>query len=210
MQKAILITLIITITVCRSQAQVHKKTPIAKTAAVSSPRQDQKAKDAIVALEKLESTIESGVGLQDYSKALAEANFPIKVFLSGDSAANFPELSASIEDTVKWYRAARSVWSHGVAEDYPIGYCSEWTTPPPPGQKIALLDRPQFQDMARMSTELCNAFPELVTIESDTRYLGPSAKNVTEDRKIIRFNDAQQTAWRLGSAALQHAENLMK
>ncbi len=205
MRKATLAALMMATIFGVSQAQTTHKRPAAKTTAIPSPKQDQKAKEAVLALEKLESTIESGVGLQDYSKALAEANFPVKMYLTGDSAPNFPELSKSIEDAVKWYRAARSVWLQGVTTDFPIGYCSKWPTPIPAGAYDFLL-----ADAPRMSTELCTSFPELVTTEPDSRHYGIPTKTVTENRQIIRFDDAQQKAWKFANLALINAEQLMK
>src|ERR1019366_5571163 len=195
MQEKAIIALFLAVAFVAAPAQSRKKSVARTATAAPSPKQDPKAKEAVLALEKLESTIESGVGLQDYSKALAEANFPVKMYLSGESAASYPALSKAIEDTVKWYRAARSVWSQGVITDFPIGHCTAWTTPIPPGGHVLSLD-------GHMSEELCTSYPELVTTEPDSRHYDATDNTVTENRKIIRFDDAQQKAWKLGSAAL--------
>jgi hypothetical protein len=204
MQENAIIALFLALMFVVAPAQTRKKSVARTATAAPSPKQDPKAKEAVLALEKLESTIESGVGLQDYSKALAEANFPVKMYLSGESAASYPTLSKTIEDTVKWYRAARSIWSRGVITDFPIGYCTAWTTPIPLGGHVLLGDGPH------MSEELCTSYPELVTTEPDSRHYDATNNTVTENRKIIRFDDAQQKAWKLGSAALRTSEQAMK
>lgn len=199
-----IITLFMAVTYVAVSAQNHKKIAAPTTTTASSPNQDPKAKDALAALEKLESTIESGVGLDDYSRALADANFPVKMYLRGESAAIYPDFTKAIADTVKWYRAARAVWTRGVVTDFPIGYCAEWTTPIPPGGHIIFGDEP------RMSKDLCANYPELVTSEPDSRHYDATDNTVTENRRIIRFDDAQQKAWKLGGAALRDAEQAMK
>jgi hypothetical protein len=204
MRQKTIIILFLAMSSIAAPAQGHKKPAATTTATAASPKEDPKAKDAVLALEKLEATIESGVELQDYSKALADANFPVKMYLSGDSAALYPALTSAIEETVKWYRAARSVWTQGVVSDFPIGYCAPWTTPIPPGGHVL------FGDGPHMAEELCVSYPELVTTEPDSRHYDATDNTVTENRKIIRFNDAQQKAWKLGSVALRRVELAMK
>jgi hypothetical protein len=183
-------------------AQTHKKGPSSAAKQTPSAKQDPAAKEAFLALEKVESIVESGVGQADYTRALADANFPLKMYLDSDSAVTFPDLTNALRDSMKWYRAAGSIWHRKILTDFPIGYCDKWTH--------ALPHNAVLNDGPYLSEDLCSSYPELVTTYADSRHYDATDNTITEDRKIIDYDKAQQQAWKLADAELQKAELVMK
>jgi hypothetical protein len=167
-----------------------------------SPKNAPEAKEALLALEKLQSIVESGVSLPDYTRALADANFPLKMYLKSDKADRFPALTRALTDAMKWYKAAGQLWSAKIDTDFPIGYCDKWTQPVPVNAKL--------YDGPYMIEDLCTAYPELVTTEADTRHYDATQNTVTQNRKVIRYADTQQKAWQLAGFAVSLAEDSMK
>ncbi len=161
----------------------HSTNPLpSKGTAQSSPKNCSEAKEALLALEKLQSIVESGVSLPDYTRALADANFPLKMYLKSDKAERFPGLTRALTDAMRWYKAAGQLWSAKVDTDFPLGYCDKWTQPVP--AKASLYDGPY------MIEDLCTAYPELVTTEVDKRHYDATENTVTQNRKVIRYAEA--------------------
>jgi len=166
------------------------------------PKNAPDAKDAFLAIEKLQSIVESGVSLPDYTRALADANFPLKMYLKSDKADRFPGLTRALTDAMKWYKAAGQFWSAKIDTDFPIGYCDQWTQPVPANAKL--------HDLPYMIEDLCTAYPEPVITKEDTRHYDATDKTVTQKRKVIRYADAQQKTWQLAGLAVSVAEDSMK
>ena len=53
-----------------------------------SLKTDQKAKDAVGALKKLEASVETGISYKDYSLALGSANFSVKQYTDSAKATS--------------------------------------------------------------------------------------------------------------------------
>ncbi len=70
----------------------------------------QSAKEALLALKKLEVRVESGISYRDYSSAVADAKFPVKLFLESSDSKNDNALSSAFQKAVEHYDFANSVW----------------------------------------------------------------------------------------------------
>src|SRR6266481_3317406 len=72
----------------------------------SSLNSEREAVEAVNALKKLEAKIETGLTEREYSSALGETNFAVKMFLEAPEADKFPEFSRDIRAAMKWDLAA--------------------------------------------------------------------------------------------------------
>jgi hypothetical protein len=70
---------------------------------------DAKAKEAVFALKKVQARTEIGADYRDYSSALADAYFSVKMFLESGQADTAPEFSQALRDSVTWYKTAEDV-----------------------------------------------------------------------------------------------------
>jgi hypothetical protein len=146
---------------------------------------DEQAKDAVLALKKLQARTEIGISQEDYSRALGDTYFSVKMFLDSDSAASVPEFSKALNNAIKWYRAAADLWQikAGVKE------VSESV----PGMPIEGTD---CDHQPAGDENLCVKYPELVSVRSGERG--------------IYYEDAMNGAWRLASAEIRNADKFLK
>jgi hypothetical protein len=63
----------------------------------------QSAKEAFLALKKMEARIQAGISVRDYSGALGETKFPVNLYLEGSEANENRELSVLIGKVMKHY-----------------------------------------------------------------------------------------------------------
>ncbi|MEW6615015.1 MAG: hypothetical protein AB1401_06065 [Thermodesulfobacteriota bacterium] len=70
----------------------------------------QSAKEAILALKKLQVKVQTGITYKEYSPAVAEAKFPVIVFLESPEGKLDTALSAYLSKAVRHYDNAISVW----------------------------------------------------------------------------------------------------
>jgi hypothetical protein len=70
----------------------------------------QSAKEALLALKKLEARCQSGISYQDYSPALGEAKFPVNLFLESKGASVNYQLAVSIKTIMEHYEMVQPVW----------------------------------------------------------------------------------------------------
>jgi len=82
---------------------------IAQTAPPAN-KLDEKAKDAVLALKKLQSRAEIGVDYHDYSSALADTYFTVKMFLESEPAKTVPEFTEALRESIRSYKTAGDVW----------------------------------------------------------------------------------------------------
>ena len=71
----------------------------------------QSANDAVLALKKLQVKVETGISYQDYAPALADAKFPVKLFLEGSESKNDVSLSSALQKAIEHYEFANRVWN---------------------------------------------------------------------------------------------------
>ena len=82
---------------------------------ISIPVYAQSAKDALMGLKKLQTRCEAGISYRDYSNAVADAKFPVKLFLESSDANKSPELIESIIKVMKHYEFAGMVWQNAFS-----------------------------------------------------------------------------------------------
>ena len=70
----------------------------------------QSAKNAVRALEKLETQCESGISYQDYRIALMNAKLPVNSYLEGSGSSNNPALADSIKKVMAHYEFVGIAW----------------------------------------------------------------------------------------------------
>lgn len=71
----------------------------------------QSTKDAVLALKKLQVKVETGISYRDYASAVADAKFPVKLFLESSESKNDVGLSSSLQKAIEHYEFANSVWN---------------------------------------------------------------------------------------------------
>jgi len=78
----------------------------------------QTAKDAILALKKLEAKIQVGISYRDYLPALGEAKFPVNLYLESIEAKNNTELSILIYKIIDKYDQIGFVFKEKIRGRY--------------------------------------------------------------------------------------------
>jgi hypothetical protein len=78
----------------------------------------QSAKDALMALEKLEARCQGGISYSDYVKALGEAKFRFNLYYKSPDAEKYPDLSDSFEKAILHYEFAGMVWRQKMSKKY--------------------------------------------------------------------------------------------
>jgi hypothetical protein len=82
----------------------------------------QSAKEALNALKKLDTVVQTGVSYRDYSGVLADAKHPVSLFLESSEAKLNQELADAFRNAVAHHDFALGVWrlkfSGRKAEDY--------------------------------------------------------------------------------------------
>ena len=81
----------------------------------------QSAKDAIMALKKLEARTEVGISYQDYISALGETKFPVNIYLESKESVNNSQLKYAIVKAMRCYDDAKTYWKYVFDADGIIG-----------------------------------------------------------------------------------------
>lgn len=84
----------------------------------SLPVYAQSAKEAVMALKKMEARVQSGIAYRDYSPALGETKFSVNVYLEGPEAKKNPELTSLIERVMAHYEKAGFVFKESLSGPY--------------------------------------------------------------------------------------------
>jgi hypothetical protein len=77
----------------------------------------QSAKEAVMALKKLQTRVEVGVSYEEYFPALGEAKFPVTLYLESPEAAKNPQLKAAVEKSLGHYQLVARTWQNYI-DDY--------------------------------------------------------------------------------------------
>lgn len=72
----------------------------------------QSAKEAVMALKKLQARCETGISYREYSPALGEAKYAVNLFAESEEAKESPKLKDSILNAITHYEFANIVWKH--------------------------------------------------------------------------------------------------
>lgn len=75
----------------------------------------QSGKEALFGLKKLQARCESGISYRDYSNAVADAKFPVNLFMESAEAKKFPELADSMKEVLKHYEYAGYLWNRKMS-----------------------------------------------------------------------------------------------
>lgn len=78
----------------------------------------QSAKEAFIALKKMEARLQAGISVRDYSVALGETKFPVNLYLEGPEAKENMELSLLIEKVMKHYENIGTIRKERIAGPY--------------------------------------------------------------------------------------------
>jgi cell division protein FtsB len=85
----------------------------------------QSPKEAVLALKKLQARVETGVSYRDYSPAVSEAKFAVKLYLDSPESKDEPDLSTSLLKTIEHYQIANDLWGEKFSGRKP----SDFVTP---------------------------------------------------------------------------------
>jgi hypothetical protein len=78
----------------------------------------QTAKEAIFGLKKLQARCQAGISYSDYSNAVADAKFPVNLFIESPEAQKYPELTASINIAMQHYEYAGTLWNIKLSDRF--------------------------------------------------------------------------------------------
>ena len=84
----------------------------------SLPVYAQSAKEAIMALKKMEARVQSGISYRDYSPALGETKFSVNVYLEDPEANKNPEITSLIKRVMVHYEQAGFVFKESLSGPY--------------------------------------------------------------------------------------------
>jgi len=73
------------------------------------------ARDAVMALAKLQALCRDGISYTDYRNALGEAKFPVNSFLETSEAYKYPELFKSVNKAMEHYEYAGTLWNDKIS-----------------------------------------------------------------------------------------------
>jgi hypothetical protein len=76
----------------------------------------QSAKDSTRSLQKIQARVESSVDNKDYTAALGDAIFEVKLYLSSPEAKERPEFTNSISKTLEHYQMAGEMWKRSMEQ----------------------------------------------------------------------------------------------
>lgn len=76
------------------------------------------AKEAYLALKKIEARVETGVNIMDYSKLIGDANFEIKKYTESQEAIKNKEITLLITRSFLCYLYAAQLWRADIGRHY--------------------------------------------------------------------------------------------
>jgi hypothetical protein len=146
----------------------------------------QSAKEALIALKKLEARCEAGISYRDYSPALGEAKFPVNLFLESSEAKENPDLALSIKTTFNHYDIAKMIW------EYEFPYYED------------------YYNYVFVNSEKGQLFLKLYpNLEIDRKYIYVEGRgSVKEGEQYIVISSAVRTIWAEASKELKKATSL--
>jgi hypothetical protein len=184
---AAMITLFALVAVAQQPQTKHatSQNPPAATqsSSASALKTNDDAKQATLALKKLQAKTEIGISQEDYSRALGDTYFSVKLFLDSDVASSAPEFSQALQGAIGWYKAAGRLWDiKTTVESAHL-----------PGLSLTWAD---CSDNPSDDQDLCKEYPGLVTDHSGKRG--------------INYDNALPEAWRLASVQIRNADKYLK
>jgi len=75
------------------------------------------AKEAVVALKKLQSRTQVGITYHDYSALLGDTFGSVKLFTESDNANGFPQLKAAMTASMQEYLRAGKAWDAQISKE---------------------------------------------------------------------------------------------
>ncbi|HRY37298.1 MAG TPA: hypothetical protein P5347_01135 [Smithellaceae bacterium] len=112
----------------------------------------QTAKEAIFGLKKLQARCQIGISYKDYSSAVADAKFPVNLFIESADAEKFPDLKAAINKAMEHYETANLFWNRRMNVR----------------QGEVMLESGLIWTKSPMGQYISNNYPEAVAIEPTT------------------------------------------
>jgi hypothetical protein len=81
----------------------------------------QSAKEALMALKKLQAKVQVGISYKEYGPAVGDTKFPVNLFLESNEAKKDFKFTQAIKAAMKHYEGALEVWgcrfgSYGLTE----------------------------------------------------------------------------------------------
>jgi hypothetical protein len=187
LNSAAMITLSALVAVAQQPQTKHatSQNPPAATqsSTASALKTNDDAKQAILALKRLQAKTEIGISQEDYSRALGDTYFSAKLFLDSDAASSAPEFSQALRSAIGWYKAAGNLWD--IKTTLESAHL--------PGLSLTWSD---CSDKPSDNPDLCRQYPELVTDHSG--------------KKGINYDNALPEAWRLASVEIRNADRYLK
>jgi hypothetical protein len=151
----------------------------------------QSAKEAIRALQKLQTRVEVGISYRDYAPALGDTKFEVNLFLKSPEAKDKKELALKIERCLTDHQLASSVWNL---------YFTKLR------QGLVMRDSRGAIIEARDIQNLTTTFPELIDVIQNRSI---QTSFFSKKSGYIWLSDVLSVIWKDAGKSLGEATNLL-
>ena len=152
--------------------------------------QAQPAKNAVRALEKLETRCESGLSYQDYSMAVVNTKLPVNFYLESLESSNNEALTTSIKKAMSHYEFVERAWRDAISN-------GGNPTPFSEGMELEIIERYPMIDKT-VSEGGARQNNRILMKETVFAIIWDSASRELKKATLLLDKDASKTAPRQG------------
>jgi hypothetical protein len=152
---------------------------------VSSICYAQSGKEAVRALQKLQTRVEVGISYRDYAPALGDAKFEVDLFLKSPEAKEKEKLASRIERVMLDHRLALSVWGLYFAK------LQQGLT------RQGIIPIEDIQNLKGTSPEINMRLTDVIR------------NSPVRDKRFVFLSDVLNVMWKDAEKALQEANDLL-
>lgn len=164
----------------------------------------QSAKEAFMALKKLEARIQIGITHQDYVRELGEAKFPVNLYLEGPEAKNDLELALLIGTIMYHYIQSEFVFKENLRGPFRFIDKGAYSKEDKAKQKI-------YRDLIERYPQFNKFIEEGGAITTDLREPVDEAKDINNLKfgRVLQLDYLLPLIWKQASDDLKKAQILL-
>lgn len=168
----------------------------------------QSAKEAVMALKRLEARVQAGISYRDYGPALGEAKFPVNMYIESLDAKKTTELSGLIEKTMFHYEQAAFVWKEKIKGPY--RYLDYNSVDPKYKElyKASVIEQNFFRQLVEEYPEANKFIKDGGALDTDASDKGKDINNLKYGR-VLNLNYLFPMIWKRASQDLNKASILL-
>jgi hypothetical protein len=167
----------------------------------------QSAKEAVMALKKMEARVQSGIAYRDYRPALGETKFSVNIYLDTSEAKIYPELTSLIERVMVHYEQAGFVFEESLRGpyrylDHVSSYSSEEL------RRQAISEQQIYKSLVEQYPEANKFIENGGALDRDKSDRGKDINNLKYGR-VLRLDYLLQMIFKRASKDLENASTLL-